>query len=314
MTRHALNCGIFIESSPNKVRDGVHIVLGQRDDEAEGSRLVMMVVTEPESQVTKDHLSYLHKVGKKKSADKTALSSELQTPDNITEIAKNNKIRIFEPSEIGSGTESQSEGGLTRQSDTNSQTSNHNGSYEVYPSRIHILSYGLFMLIVGLGMGWWLINGFSLGFRGDLMINGTFIFATPLCLIGGVWLVYRSVKNDPVLTITTDGIRCNDSLGSAQFFSWENIKEIEKMEADVQNEETGRSTQVTEFRIHLKDMSLNGIIARMAMSVSAIIDDSNSDIYKVGASTYAIDFDEVAGAVNQHSDVPITSSEKVVEY
>lgn len=273
------------DTSPNKVRDGVYIVLGQRADEAEGSRLVMMVVTEPESQITKNHLSYLYEIGNKKSADQIALSSNIHKPDEIAQIARNNDIQIIEPDTVLSETKYDKKDSSASIFGVSSPPESSNNCHNFYPSRIRVFFIGIVCLLLGFySLPTLISEGFGLFDRG--IITGlALIIGTPLFVIGGPAFCVIGVKKDPVIQITDEGIYYNQLTVWTQFYPWHEIKAVEKTQRNI----NFLYTQFF-FEINVENITSN---------------------IKIGVSSFGIEFDEVAEAVRNYSDVPIKSDDNI---
>jgi hypothetical protein len=238
-----------------------------------------MVVTEPESQVTKDHLSYLYKIGKKKSADQIALSSSIHKPDDINQIARNNNIQIIEPDTVPSETKSNKEDSSASIFGVSSPPESSDNCHNFYPSRIRVLSIGIIGLLLGFYSFPTLISeGFSLFDRG--IITGlAFIIGIPLLVIGGPAFCFIGVKRDPIIQITDEGIYHNRLTVWTQFYPWNEIKAVEK----TQRSENFLFTQ-TFFEINIEDIPAN---------------------IEISVSSFGIEFDKVAEAVRNYSDVPV---------
>lgn len=79
-----------------KLREGVVALTGTRETDGSSQRLVGLVVTEPATEVTTDHLGYLVKQGKQQNADETVLATtQPLSSDSTTAVDKYN-VRVLD--------------------------------------------------------------------------------------------------------------------------------------------------------------------------------------------------------------------------
>jgi len=209
-------------TSIKKIRDGVHIVAGSRDSNSGSDTMILMIVNEPETDVTQDHIKYLLKVGEEKKTDTGGLTTKVPTTDEAQQAIEQYDVSVIEPSTIISEIETQT-GGTARKSRTQYDKQSNTAAYETCGSRLRLSLFGIISLIMGLGSLWLLLDGDFEGWRGLLTWIGGILLFLPM---GVVW-TYQAIKYDPVLRITNTGIIYDRPIRNIESYKWGNIDKIE---------------------------------------------------------------------------------------
>jgi outer membrane protein assembly factor BamB len=89
-----------------ELRDGTDIIAGKRKTDTGPKKMLLMIVCNPEDEVTSDHLEYLLKSGKKKDANKAMLTSTVAISDEARELCEKYSVEILDPTKVQSYSES----------------------------------------------------------------------------------------------------------------------------------------------------------------------------------------------------------------
>jgi len=89
-----------------KLRDGVHMIAGSQKADSGSKTMLLLVVCEPEKQVTEEHLQYLLKTGRQKNVDLTLLTYTVEFTENTRNIGKEHGIGVIDSENVRSHTES----------------------------------------------------------------------------------------------------------------------------------------------------------------------------------------------------------------
>jgi len=79
-------------ASIKNLRDGLYMISGSRKVNSKSERMFAMVICEPESKVTTEHVKYLIKIAREKSADSVTLATKVEATDEAKQIIEQNNI------------------------------------------------------------------------------------------------------------------------------------------------------------------------------------------------------------------------------
>jgi flagellin FlaB len=90
----------FLESqgwrvTTTEVQEGVTVLAGAQDGQGGSSRMLTMVVEDPVSRVSSDHLEFLLKAGEKKGADRLALTATADVPGAVRDACEQREIELL---------------------------------------------------------------------------------------------------------------------------------------------------------------------------------------------------------------------------
>ena len=281
----------------SELREGVYMILGSRGSDSGSERLLLMIVCEPESAVTVDHIKYLLNKANEKGADSAGLTTKVQINDEAQQAIEEYNISTITPDSIAAAVSAKNSGSVSKSSSKGSETSQDEG-YEVYGTRWKMTMWAVVSAIFSLVIIWLFFTG---GFRDASLFEtlalyiGLFLFP-----IGSGILSYAAIKHDPILRITNHGINHNKPIGSSKFYSWDDIEKVGRVEQSVK-----LSTQV-HLQIQVTEMGNESALSEGLAQINKAAIGDDSDAYYIPMSSYGIDFEEVAEAVNHYSDVPIT--------
>lgn len=175
-----------------------------------------------------------------------------------------------------------------------------NDTYDVYASRTRTALYAVGGLLLGLGAAWLLVSGNT----GGLVTTLVSILAVPLFLGGGVAMLYRVAKNDPVLRINREGIHHNKLIGESKFFPWDDVERIGRVE-----QETHGTTQ-THLQLQVSELDADAsTLSRVLRELNKATLGDDADAHYVPLDSYGIQFEEVAEATTRYSDVPVETAD-----
>jgi hypothetical protein len=112
------------ETSTTNIRDGVYIVAGKKSGANSPSSMLTMIVTEPEAEVTTDHVKYLLKTGREKNVDKVMLAPTVEVSANAKQAVNNYSVEILSTDTVSG----MSGGGLEANTDSISMPDPDNSS------------------------------------------------------------------------------------------------------------------------------------------------------------------------------------------
>ncbi|TYT60258.1 restriction endonuclease, partial [Natrialba swarupiae] len=112
-----------------ELRDGAYIVAGTRERDTSSERMLLMVVCEPEDEVTAEHLKYLLKAGREKNADSVLVTYTGTVTEKAHEIGEKYGVGVIESEKIRSHSETSSFEGATENLTRSVLTSNSTNFY-----------------------------------------------------------------------------------------------------------------------------------------------------------------------------------------
>lgn len=281
-----------------ELREGAYMIAGFRGSGASSKKMLLMIVCEPESEVTTEHVEYLVKTAKQKNANTAALTAEIKTTDEARQVIEQYNISVIDPDTVASAPSTEITGPTNKSSIENAEPSQENG-YEIYGTQWKMTLYGVGCTVFGLVVIWLLWDGsYS---EASLIETLAIYLSPPFFLFGGGLLLYQAIKNDPILRITEQGIYFNKPIGSSEFYPWDDIEGIGRVEQQVKS-----STQI-HLQIRVSDLNHDSSLIEILDQFGKAAIGDDSDAHYIPMSSYAIDFEEVAKAVNQYSDVPVTT-------
>lgn len=269
-----------------ELRDGAYIVAGSRETDSASETMLLMVVCEPEDEVTSEHVEYLLKAAKQKNASAAALTANVGATSEAQQAIEESPISVIDADTVTSQTSTQIAGSPSQSVSEYSEE-----TYEIYGSRSRMVLIGVGAIILGLGAvgivlyvdlaeQWALLSDSA----ADLIQLFIAFVGVPLFIGGGIMMFYQAIQHDPYIRITSEGIT-HIQLFQNKFISWDDIEECTRLESNTDGIE--KTTQV-HFEIQLIEMS--GV-------------DDNT--HRIPLTPFGIDFEEVAEAVSQYSDVPV---------
>jgi len=75
-----------------KLRDGLYMISGSREIDSTSEKMLLMVVCEPESMVSIEHIKYLLKAAQRKSINNIALTTKIEASDEAKRAMRQNNI------------------------------------------------------------------------------------------------------------------------------------------------------------------------------------------------------------------------------
>lgn len=223
----------------------------------------------------------------------------MRTTDEARQVIKESPISVIDAETVTSETGKQT-AGATGQSRTGHEDQIQKNAHEVYGSRKRMVLFGIGGLVLGVGTIAILLEGFNEGWITLIAILGI-----PLFIGGGMVMFYQAIKHDPVLRITDRGINYNKPIVASEFYSWSNIEQISCVEQEVGKGVRG-STQV-HLQIQVSELDDHNTASKVSNQLNKATLDDDSDAHYIPLSSFDVDFDEVAEAVKQYSDVPVTA-------
>lgn len=88
-----------------ELRDGAYIAAGSRETDSESERMLLMIVCEPESKVTTEHLEYLIEARNNKNADSALLTNTVGITGNAQSLIEKYGVDTISPETVRSHTE-----------------------------------------------------------------------------------------------------------------------------------------------------------------------------------------------------------------
>ncbi len=88
-----------------ELREGAYIIAGERKGDSGSEKMLLMIVCEPEQEVTSEHIEYLIKAGREKNVDSVLLTYTVQITENAREMTSEYGIDEIKPEKIRSHNE-----------------------------------------------------------------------------------------------------------------------------------------------------------------------------------------------------------------
>ncbi|WP_157969526.1 hypothetical protein [Haloplanus rubicundus] len=82
-------------TTTREIREGTYVIAGSQDGADDSSRMLTLVVDEPESELTTSHLKYLFKTAKKNSVSDMRIASAVEITDTAKGAASEHDIKIL---------------------------------------------------------------------------------------------------------------------------------------------------------------------------------------------------------------------------
>jgi len=286
----------------SELREGVYMILGSRSSDSGSEKMLLMIVCEPESNVTIKHIKYLLNKAKEKGANSTGLTTKVQINDEAQQAIEEYNISTITPDSIAAAVSAKNSGSVSKSSSKGSETSQDEG-YEVYGTRWKMTMWAVVSAIFSLVIIWLFFTG---GFRDATLVETLALyFCLFLFPIGSGIFSYAAIKHDPILRITDRGINYKNPIGSSIFYSWDDIEKVGRVEQSIKSSIIKSSTQI-HLQIQVTEIENESALSEGLAQLDRVAIGDDSDAYYIPMSTYGIDFEEVAEAVNHYSDVPIT--------
>lgn len=280
-----------------ELREGAYIVAGNREAGSGSERMLLMIVCEPEENLTQKHVEYLLKAARKKEVDTTVVTARVPPTDEAKQTVEQYGVSIINPDTVlkKDGPQSDTATGQSHAEDPTQES-----TYEVYGSRARLLLFGIGSLVLGFGAVGLLITG-----AGNWFVTIVAVIGVPSAFFGGAVLFYQAIIHDPVLRITDDGIYYNKPVVASEFYPWSNVEQISRAEQEVGKRTLIISTQV-HLQIQVSERDDDSTASQISNDINKSLLDDEADAHYIPMSTFGIEFAEVAEAVNRYSDVPIT--------
>lgn len=278
-----------------ELRDGAYIVAGSREVDSGSEKMFLMVVCDPEPEVTTEHVKYLVKAAKQKNANAAALTADVGATGEAQQAIEESPVSVINADRVTSKTGTQTAGSPSQSvSEHDEQTQK--DAYEIYGSRSRMVLIGIGGLVLGFGAIAILLDGYSEGWKTLLVILGI-----PLFIGGGIVMFYQAIKHDPLLRITDDGISYIKPIGTSEFYPWGKIEQVSRVE-----QKTKGGTQV-HLQIQVAEIENESALSDISTQLNKAAIGDDSDAQYIPMSSYGLDFEEIAEAVEQFSDVPVTA-------
>ena len=278
----------------DELREGAYLVAGTRATDSAPKNMLLLIVCDPAEEVTREHVKYLLTATQRKDGTTAALTSNVPSTNEAKQAIEQYGISILNPDTVFQKADSKNETS-TRNSHTEGQR--RENAYEVYGSRLRMVLFGLGGLVLGVGA-----VGILLAGGGGWIVTITTILGVALFLGGGAVMLSRGIKDDPVLRITENGITYNKPIVASEFYPWNNIEQISRVEQVVGKRTIRRSTQThLQIRVSRPDSSASELSNQA--DKAALGDDT--DAHYLPMSSFGIEFDDVAEAIERYSDVPV---------
>jgi len=281
----------------NQLRKGSYIIAGSRESDSKSERILLMIVCEPEKEVTVEHVKYLYAAIKKKEANVGVITSRVSVSTDAQRAIEQHDILIIDPENIISNTESQAPES-NQNSDTGQEEQNHSDAYEVYGSKKKMILVGIGGLVLSVGGIWILLSGLSRNVLQLVIVT----LSIPFFLFCALIVFYQIIDRDPVLRIAKDGINFNPSIGNSVLYQWDNIQKVSRVEQQM------KLATVVHLQIQVSETENKGMLSEALTQLDKAAIGDDSDAVYIPIETYGIDFEEVERAIKQYSDVPVTAN------
>lgn len=284
--------------SPTELREGAYIISGEREREGGSENMLLMIVCKPEDEVTPEHTKFLLKAARKKGVNTAGLTANVPSTDEAKQAIEQYGISVIDSETVLQKTKPQN---TTSQSESHTESQIPETAYEVYGSRAKMILFGIGGLLLGFGA-----VGILLAGVGGWNVIIASVLGVLLFFGGGVLLLYQAVKHDPVLQITDEGIIYNKPIVASDFYSWSNIEQVSRVEQETGKRQLISSTQV-HLQIQVSELDDGSTLSGISNQLNKATLGDDTDAHYIPMSSFGVEFDEVAEAIERYSEVPVTA-------